>query len=217
MLQVSEILFTFVNDKKNCVFHGIYPLRIENFSRTDHPDGNFKIHKAHSSLLFFIMKERIKQLMEAQHMNQQTFSKMTGISTASLSSIFNGRTNPTLMHVEAIRNKFPNINLNWLLYGEGGMFVPTANPTPTTLFDEADQANNPTPQTVSEAPQKTDILSEGLLNFDEQTVLSAPQQIANTRKTQQPTFAIQSTPLRRITEIRVFYDDQTWESFVPKK
>ena len=177
----------------------------------------FQISKRSLFSTLFHMKERIKQLMEAQHMNQQTFSKMTGISTASLSSIFNGRTNPTLMHVEAIRNKFPNINLNWLLYGEGGMFVPTANPTPTTLFDEADQANNPTPQTVSEAPQKTDILSEGLLNFDEQTVLSAPQQIANTRKTQQPTFAIQSTPLRRITEIRVFYDDQTWESFVPKK
>ena len=155
--------------------------------------------------------------METQHMNQQTFSKMTGISTASLSSIFNGRTNPTLMHVEAIRNKFPNINLNWLLYGEGGMFVPTANPTPTSLFDDADQVNNPTPQTVPEAPQKTDILTERLLNFDEQTVHSAPQQIANTRKVQQPTFAIQSTPLRRITEIRVFYDDQTWESFVPKK
>ena len=114
-------------------------------------------------------------------MNQQTFSKMTGISTASLSSIFNGRTNPTLMHVEAIRNKFPNINLNWLLYGEGGMFVPTANPTPTSLFDDADQVNNPTPQTVPEAPQKTDILSEGLLNFDEQTVHATPQQIANTR------------------------------------
>ena len=150
-------------------------------------------------------------------MNQQTFSKMTGISTASLSSIFNGRTNPTLMHVEAIRNKFPNINLNWLLYGEGGMFVPTSSPTPTSLFDDADQVNNPTPQTVPEAPQKTDIMSEGLLNFDEQTVHATPQQIANTRKTQQPTFAIQSTPLRRITEIRVFYDDQTWESFVPKK
>ena len=155
--------------------------------------------------------------MEAQHMNQQTFSKMTGISTASLSSIFNGRTNPTLMHVEAIRNKFPNINLNWLLYGEGGMFVPTSSPTPTSLFDESDSSQNPTQTTVPETSPKTDILAEGMLNFDEQTVLSAPQQIANTRKTQQPTFAIQSTPLRRITEIRVFYDDQTWESFVPKK
>jgi hypothetical protein len=24
-------------------------------------------------------------------------------------------------------------------------------------------------------------------------------------------------PQRRITEIRVFYDDQTWETFVPQK
>ena len=150
-------------------------------------------------------------------MNQQTFSRMTGISTASLSSIFNGRTNPTLMHVEAIRNKFPNINLNWLLYGEGGMFVPTSSPTPTSLFDESDPSHNPTQPTVSEPSPKTDILAEGMLNFDDEPVHSAPQQVANTRKTQQPTFAIQSTPLRRITEIRVFYDDQTWESFVPKK
>ena len=155
--------------------------------------------------------------MEAQHMNQQTFSKMTGISTASLSSIFNGRTNPTLMHVEAIRNKFPNINLNWLLYGEGGMFVPTSSPTPTSLFDESDSSQNPTQATVPETSPKTDILAEGMLNFDDTPVHSAPQQVANTRKPQQPTFAIQSTPLRRITEIRVFYDDQTWESFVPKK
>ena len=217
MLEVSIFLFTFVNDKKNCVFRGFCPLRIENFSRIVQPDGNFKFQKDHPSLLFFIMKERIKQLMEAQHMNQQTFSKMTGISTASLSSIFNGRTNPTLMHVEAIRNKFPNINLNWLLYGEGGMFVPTSSPTPTSLFDESDSSQNPTQTTVPETSPKTDILAEGMLNFDDTPVHSVPQQVANTRKLQQPTFAIQSTPLRRITEIRVFYDDQTWESFVPKK
>ena len=177
----------------------------------------FQISKRSLFSTLFHMKERIKQLMEAQHMNQQTFSRMTGISTASLSSIFNGRTNPTLMHVEAIRNKFPNINLNWLLYGEGGMFVPTSSPTPTSLFDEQDSPHNPTQPTVPEPSPKTDILAEGMLNFDDAPVHSAPQQVANTRKSQQPTFAIQSTPLRRITEIRVFYDDQTWESFVPKK
>ena len=182
------------------------------------PTGrNFQNSQSSLFSTLFHMKERIKQLMEAQHMNQQTFSRMTGISTASLSSIFNGRTNPTLMHVEAIRNKFPNINLNWLLYGEGGMFVPTSSPTPTSLFDEQDSPHNPTQPTVPEPSPKTDILAEGMLNFDDAPVHSAPQQVANTRKSQQPTFAIQSTPLRRITEIRVFYDDQTWESFVPKK
>ena len=163
------------------------------------------------------MKERIKQLMEAQHMNQQTFAKMTGISTASLSSIFNSRTQPTLMHVEAIKKKFPNINLEWLLYGVGGMFVPTDTPTPTSLFDDADPTQKPAYQTVHESSPKTDIMTEGMINFDEPAAHSAAPQVANTRKVQQPTFAIQSTPTRRITEIRVFYDDQTWESFVPKK
>ncbi|MDY3674334.1 MAG: hypothetical protein SO049_05865, partial [Prevotella sp.] len=43
------------------------------------------------------------------------------------------------------------------------------------------------------------------------------------RMTRQPLQQIQVTAKnidkqpRRITEIRVFYDDQTWESFVPKK
>src|SRR5574344_2099463 len=69
------------------------------------------------------MKDRIKQLMEAQHMNQQTFATYTGIGTASLSSIFNGRTRPTLNHVDAIIEKFPNVNPLWLLKGIGGMML----------------------------------------------------------------------------------------------
>lgn len=198
-------------------FSWVSPSENRKFFKNRTTGRKFQISKRSLFSTLFHMKERIKQLMEAQHMNQQTFSRMTGISTASLSSIFNGRTNPTLMHVEAIRNKFPNINLNWLLYGEGGMFVPTSSPTPTSLFDESDPSHNPTQPTVSEPSPKTDILAEGMLNFDDAPVHSAPQQVANTRKSQQPTFAIQSTPLRRITEIRVFYDDQTWESFVPKK
>lgn len=155
--------------------------------------------------------------MEAQHMNQQTFSNMTGISTASLSSIFNGRTKPTLMHVEAITKRFPNINLNWLLYGNGGMFVPADTSTPSSLFDNANEDQNLTTPTVSEQSQQSAILTEGMLNFDEPVAHTAPSQVANMRKQQPTNFAIQSTPTRRITEIRVFYDDQTWESFVPKK
>lgn len=155
--------------------------------------------------------------MEAQHMNQQTFSKMTGISTASLSSIFNGKTNPTLKHAGLIRKRFPNINSDWLLYGEGGMFVPTSTPTPDSIFDDADPGQNSAGSAVSEQPQRTAILAEGMLNFEDPAPHQSAPQVANARKQQPTNFAIQSTPTRRITEIRVFYDDQTWESFVPKK
>lgn len=182
----------------------------------------------------FSMKERIKQLMEAQHMNQQTFSNMTGISTASLSSIFNGRTKPTLMHVEAIRNKFPNINLAWLLYGEGGMFTPAQSPTPLQSQGNSEAlpaeqstvsfAEEPLSSTGSVQPTKTDILAEGMLDFGESP---APQPTAqnvsrrphSTSQSQvhQPSFIVQSTPKRRISEIHVYYDDQTYEVFLPKK
>ena len=176
------------------------------------------------------MKERIRQLMEAQHMNQQTFAQLTGIGAASLSSIFNGRTEPTLRHVEAIRKKFPNINLDWLLTGSGGMFVPASTP------DDASSSSMDNANGVGK--NGTDILAEGMLDFgSEDEAYSAVQPSVSSsnynasksamrqnspashqsHSSRQPVIAMQSSPSRRITEIRVFYDDQTWESFVPKK
>ena len=41
------------------------------------------------------MKNRIKEVMEYANLSQQDFAARLGISAASLSSIFTGRTNPT--------------------------------------------------------------------------------------------------------------------------
>ena len=51
------------------------------------------------------MKDRIRDLMESLHKSQQEFAQMIEMSPASLSSIFNGRTKPTLTIVEAIRTQ----------------------------------------------------------------------------------------------------------------
>lgn len=53
------------------------------------------------------MKDRIRQLMEDQHLTQQNFAQMIGISTATLSNIFNGKTNPSLSIVDGIHKSFP--------------------------------------------------------------------------------------------------------------
>ena len=50
------------------------------------------------------MKDRIRQIMESQHMTQKTFASFIDMSEGSLSSIFNGRTKPTLNIVDAIKN-----------------------------------------------------------------------------------------------------------------
>lgn len=174
------------------------------------------------------MKDRIRQLMETQHMNQQTFSQLTGINSATLSNIFNGRTSPTLNQVTAIQKRFPSINLNWLLNGEGGMF----NPVQEINDDDATGMRSSSSDTImgtSDKAVRSANLAEGMLDFGEEEE-SANHSIAssNQRTNHRPAVTPQVSRMsqnigimqnvsRKITEIRVFYDDQTWESFVPKK
>lgn len=143
-------------------------------------------------------------------MTQQTFSDFIGISSASLSSIFNGRTKPTLNTVEAIRGKFTKINLDWLMYGQGPMFK---DQVAETSLDGAEGSMG-------------DVQSvEGALDFTSPTPPSqygpdqvSSQRVMNTLKSPVRTeVKYVNKPQRSITEIRIFFDDQTWESFVPKK
>lgn len=154
------------------------------------------------------MKDRIKQIMESQHMTQQTFANFIGMSAASLSSIFNERTKPTLKTVEAIQTKLPSINLEWLMFGKGPMYN-----------DQLSQEDVPLPSDQSRLP------SEQTINFDNPVVVTGEPLRGNAplpashipSNTQKNNLNYFDKMKRQITEIRVFYDDQTWESFVPKK
>ena len=67
------------------------------------------------------MKDRIKRIIESQHMTQQEFAENIKIAPATLSSIFTGRTAPSLKIVDAIKSRFPDISTDWLLFGRGAM------------------------------------------------------------------------------------------------
>ena len=161
------------------------------------------------------MKDRIRQIMEAQHMTQQVFADFIGTNPATLSGIFNDRTRPTLNIVEAIKKKIPDINTDWLMFGTGQMFQQSA-----TLSNDAKTASGDTRLGGS-------VGSEQMIDFGTvssstpQNVISSPALYNGVRNTQQ-TFLRDEVKIldksqRRVTEIRVYYDDQTWESFVPAK
>lgn len=179
------------------------------------------------------MKERIRQLMESQHMNQQSFANYVGIATATLSSILIGRTKPTLNTVESIMGKMPDVNLDWLLFGKGEMFASSDSASSVSsqsslmsgdlfggdnaMSDDgaADPVKNATPyynennQTGNQA-----------YSIDSNGQRSAKPGVRGQRMLQSPVgFEMKNIDKaqRKITEIRVFFDDQTWESFVPKK
>ena len=153
--------------------------------------------------------------MESQHMTQQVFASYIDQSPATLSSIFNGRTRPTLNIVEAIKKKIPNINTDWLMFGSGDMYLAPKAPE-MDLFADQDTPADTHP--IDQNP---------MLDFDAPTVqtplnvVQQPQNFNSVRNTQ-PTIVreevkIADKPQRKVIEIRVFYDDQTWDTFVPQK
>lgn len=153
------------------------------------------------------MKDRIKMIMESQHMTQQTFAQFIQMSPASLSSIFNGRTRPTINIVEAIKNKIPNISTDWLMFGIGDMYLDglsakTAPSTPVSDTSESPmldfEGDSTTPSGSSETGFSHGVPSTPLKKVE--TVVKYVDK-----------------PQRKVTEIRIFYDDQTWETFVPKQ
>ena len=161
------------------------------------------------------MKDRIRQIMESQHMTQQVFADYIQQSPATLSSIFNGRTRPTLNIVEAIKKKIPNISTDWLMFGAGDMYL-SPNEDEDGLQIQAESGSeghaqihnpmfdfdtppSPTPQNGVPQPQNFNSVRNTRLDLEHKEVKTIDK------------------PQRRITEIRVFYDDQTWETFVPQK
>ena len=145
--------------------------------------------------------------MESTNMTQKTFAEYIGMSQAALSSIFNGRTKPTLNTVEAIRSKMPNISLEWLISGTGDMYVQPQNPG--SQDPDSDGKDPLGPELDFDSPEEAEEKEGSNIN-NEESVRSTLKNNAQIK------VKIHDKPYRRITEIRVFYDDRTFESFVPK-
>ena len=143
-------------------------------------------------------------------MTQKLFADCLGISPATLSSIFTGRTLPTLTIVDAIKKRFPTISTDWIMFGKEPMYTDG-------------QSGDITSQSAQASPSKEPILSFDNNATATQQAASQQSDTSNVRsinpryEESNDTVKIFDKPQRKIVEIRIFYDDQTWETFIPKK
>lgn len=174
------------------------------------------------------MKDRIRQLMEQQHMTQQTFADFIGVSPATLSSIFNERTRPTLAFVEAVKKKFKSLNTDWLMFGLGDMFVdnsPQADGIGTAPSQDkrgggevqSDLFALPQGSNAGADRYPTELRMEDPPQYGIRHQGAQPRPYRQQQSQQHGVQAAELPRQRQITEIRIFYSDQTWETFVPKK
>ena len=86
------------------------------------------------------MKERLLKFLNAIHLSSSRFAEEIGIQPSGVSHILSGRNNPGYDFIVKILKKYPDLNPDWLILGEGEMFRNKSEAP--DLFDNTDQIEN---------------------------------------------------------------------------
>lgn len=83
------------------------------------------------------LNKRVLSIMEKHQMSKSTFATVLEISLPVLTHISSGRNKPGLELIQKLLIKFPNINPDWLILGEGNMYrVKESKPDFSTEMQE---------------------------------------------------------------------------------
>lgn len=130
------------------------------------------------------------------------FAEKIGISASSLSHILNGRNNPSLDVVMRIHKAFETINTDWLIYGTGPMESTPIAGKDRDLFSMANAENLNSSSNEAEAMKNR-----------KETMVKQPENTTKEFVRQEIRYV--EKPLKQITEIRIFFDNGTYETFKP--
>ena len=148
------------------------------------------------------IKNRIDAIRQKEGMTSSDFAELIGVGRATVTHILQGRNKPSLDVMLRIYRRFPNVNLEWLMTGEGTMYGNEKGMSyESDLFSSVENSVN--------AGESTDTDE----NFKEMAS-KIPFSVSNPPVKEVVKYV--EKPPRKITEIRIFFDDNTFEIFKPE-
>ena len=172
------------------------------------------------------LKERISKVITYSELSLSEFADEIEVQRSSISHITSGRNKPSLDFLMKIKNRFPELEWEWLIEGEGEMLkkpvipletkVTPEKPKPTSLpdlfsliNDEAFGITESEDRVAPENPQESNISD---LPFEEQKI-SDSQRL----EIPKPEIPVETTDKQevKIKRIVFFYENGKFETFEP--
>ncbi|WP_283687467.1 helix-turn-helix transcriptional regulator [Dysgonomonas sp. Marseille-Q5470] len=157
------------------------------------------------------MKDRIKLIMDNEHLTPSAFADKLQLGRAVISHILNGRNNPSLDVVSRILSKMDYIDSDWLLTGNGKMYKTDNNREKSHLATSTIPVNSnlqPDLFSLNEISQPSD-KSES--EYRKEIIVEKPQKVEEDIVKQSVIY--QKAPERKVTKIIIYYSDSTFETF----
>ncbi|WP_298327187.1 helix-turn-helix transcriptional regulator [uncultured Dokdonia sp.] len=136
--------------------------------------------------------QRLQEIMDANELSATAFSEKLHVGRATISHLMAGRNKPSLDFVMTVVATFPEVELQWLLYGT------TSSPKTTT----------PTPP--NHTPFSADVPSKNTQESASKTSATPPSNTEQKTLKNITAFSSSKSPIKRVI---IFLEDGTFESY----
>ena len=166
------------------------------------------------------MNKRLEQFLSAENISQSQFADYIGMERASVSNVLSGRNKPSFKFIQNTMERYPTLNIEWLILGKGKMYYrdsqQTAMDTPPAT--EMPPKNDKT-ETGDQTIRRKESYGSGSDGNDEHCSSSnlfsdnqldeLTQSTLNVRHSAVP---LHSQPgARRVSKLIIFYEDGSYE------
>jgi transcriptional regulator with XRE-family HTH domain len=164
------------------------------------------------------MKDQLLKLIESEGLTPAKFADEIGVQRSSISHILSDRNKPSFDFIIKILNRFSGINAEWLITGKGNM-IKGEN---TTLKGESPISKKAIQSDLFSNFSSDNSQKRNIPDDTRNTVKNSPQ---NLYKGSDPKAAVEKiesdsfdkfTNVNKVNFIVTFYQDGTFEKFIPR-
>lgn len=141
---------------------------------------------------------RLQMLMEYYQLSASAFADEIDFNRSTISHLISGRNKPSLDFVLKVLERFPEVNMYWLVYGQGNF----PNDSSSTLFAASQ---------IQEEIKNDPIIETKKEKTTDEKLIDAKQEEKPISPSQKSVSSLNSH--KEIAKIVIFYTDATFEVF----
>lgn len=143
------------------------------------------------------MNTRLKQFLAAENITQAQFADSINVVRASVSHVLSGRNNPSFDFIKAMMNKYPRLNIEWLMFGKGKMYK--EQPPASRQIEEDRLFPSEEPDTLFSVP-------DSVHEPEEYPAIASSNELIDLNDTVQ-----HSVIQRKVIKVIIMFDDGTFQ------
>ena len=146
------------------------------------------------------MKERLLKIITSEGLTPSLLADELGVQRSGISHILSGRNYPSFDFLQKLLARFPKLNAEWFILGQGSMYKSSLTTLPDLFSQPAPVEKTPDSPIITEKPQ---ILSSGEDHHQKQPD-AKPEILASTEQK------------KIIEKMVVLYTDKTFTTYYPE-